>query len=232
MAGAQREAFGVSGGAVSDVQMAGFFGTKTDPATGEPLGSKFRVYASVAERLERAAASQKAWVEEDVAVRSAALQAAGAGEERWAESLAAHQVAAEERWNRTRQKIERAWERNSVAGYDLTFSAPKSVSVLWASAPDKDAQQTVRAAHYEGIRAAMAVLERAGSFVRRGRNGVRQEQVSGVLAAAFDHRTSRSGDPSSTTWPIRPPPTPWWPSPPSSVSSAVRAASPPGPTSS
>ena len=193
--GAQREAFGVSGGVVSEVQMAGFFGTKTDPATGEALGSKFRVYASVAERLERAAANQKAWVEEDLAVRSAALQAAGAGEERWAESLAAHQVAAEERWNKTRQKIERAGERNSVAGYDLTFSAPKSVSVLWASAPDKDAQRTVRAAHHEGIRAAMAVLERDGSFVRRGRNGVRQEQVSGVLAAAFDHRTSRSGDP-------------------------------------
>ena len=104
-------------------------------------------------------------------------------------------MAAEERWNKTRQKIERAGERNSVAGYDLTFSAPKSVSVLWASAPDKDAQRTVRAAHHEGIRAAMAVLERDGSFVRRGRNGVRQEQVSGVLAAAFDHRTSRSGDP-------------------------------------
>ena len=41
----------------------------------------------------------------------------------------------------------------------------------------------------------MAVLERDGAFVRRGRNGVRQESVSGVLAAAFDHRTSRTGDP-------------------------------------
>ena len=110
--GAQREAFGVRGGVVSDVQMAGFFGTKTDPATGEALGSKFRVYASVAERLERAEANQKGWVEEDLAVRSAALQSAGAGEERWADSLAAHQVAAEERWNKTRQKIERAGERN------------------------------------------------------------------------------------------------------------------------
>jgi TrwC relaxase len=192
--GAQREAFGVSGGAVSEAQMAGFFGTKTDPVTGESLGSPFRVYATVAERLERAAAAHRVWAEQDLALRSAALQAVGEREERWAESLAAHQVAAEERWNTTRQRIERAGERHSVAGYDLTFSAPKSVSVLWASAPDERAQQTVRAAHHEGIGAAMAVLERDGSFVRRGRNGVRQEQVAGVLAAAFDHRTSRSGE--------------------------------------
>ena len=103
--------------------MAAFFGTKTDPA-GEPLGSKFRVYASVADRLERAEADHQAWVKQDLAVRAAALAAAGGGEERQAESLAAHKVAAEERWNKTRQKIERAGERNSVAGYDLTFSAP------------------------------------------------------------------------------------------------------------
>ena len=165
-------------------QMAGFFGTKTDPATGERAGVEVPgVRHRWPSDWNGRRPNQKAWVEEDLAARAAALQAAGAGEERWAESLAAHQVAAEERWNKTRQKIERAGERNSVAGYDLTFSAPKSVSVLWASAPDKAAQQTVRAAHHEGIRAAMAVLERDGSFVRRGRNGVRQEQVSGVLAA-------------------------------------------------
>jgi hypothetical protein len=45
----------------------------------------------------------------------------------------------------------------------------------------------------------MAVFERDGAFVRRGRNGVRQEKVSGVLAAAFDHRTSRTGDPQMHT---------------------------------
>jgi conjugative relaxase-like TrwC/TraI family protein len=86
-----------------------------------------------------------------------------------------------------------------VAGYDLTFSATKSVSVLWASAPDRAAQQAVRDAHHEGVRAAMAVLERNGAYVRQGRNGIRQEKVSGVVAAAFDHRTSRIGDPQMHT---------------------------------
>ena len=86
-----------------------------------------------------------------------------------------------------------------MAGYDLTFSAPKSVSVLWASAPDRPAQDRVRAAHHEGVQAAMSLLEADGSFIRRGRNGVRQEKVSGVMAAAFDHRTSRTGDPQMHT---------------------------------
>jgi conjugative relaxase-like TrwC/TraI family protein len=197
--GAQRDDFGVTDTVVVEKQMAAFFGTKTDPETGEQLGSRYRVYASVGERLEKARVEHERWVAEDLATRAAAVRVVGATEERWAESLAAHTVAAEERWGSAVRKIERAGERNSVAGYDLTFSAPKSVSVLWASAPDIAAQRVVRAAHHEGVRAAMAVLERDGAFVRRGRNGVRQEEVSGVLAAGFDHRTSRTGDPQMHT---------------------------------
>ena len=171
--GGQRQAFGVAGQLVGEEQMAALFGAKRDPETGERLGAKFRIYATVAERLAKAETEHQGWVKDDLATRAAALQTAGAGEERWAESLAAHTVAASERWEKTRLKIERAGERNSVAGYDLTFSVQKSVSVLWAAAPDVAAQDTVRAAHHEGIRAAMAVLEREGAFVRRGRNGVR-----------------------------------------------------------
>lgn len=197
--GGQRQAFGVAGELVREEQMAAFFGTKTDPETGERLGGKHRVYATVAERLAKAESEHRRWVTDDLATRAAALEAAGEGGERWAESLAAHTAAAEERWTQTRLRIERAGERNSVAGYDLTFSVPKSVSVLWASAPDAAAQGRVRAAHHAGVRAAIAVLERDGAFVRRGRNGIRQEKVSGVLAACFDHRTSRSGDPQMHT---------------------------------
>ena len=189
--GAQREDFGVTDRIVSEQQMAGFFGAKCDPVTGERLGSRFRVYATVEERLGRARDEHERWVAEDLATG-----ARGGGEaEREAESLAAHMEAARERWEKTEQKIVRAGERNSVAGYHLTFSTPKSVSVLWASAPDRPAQDRVRVAHHEGVLAAMSLLESDGSFIRRGRNGVRQEKVSGVMAAAFDHRTSRTGDP-------------------------------------
>ncbi len=160
---------------------------------------RFRVYATVEERLVRARDGHERWAAEDLATRAAALRAAGERPEREGESLAAHIEAARDRWDKTEQKIVWAGERNSVAGYDLTFSAPKSVSVLWASAPDRPAQDRVRAAHHEGVNAAMSLLEADGSFTRRGRNGVRQEKVSGVMAAAFDHRSRRTGDPQMHT---------------------------------
>ena len=94
--GSQREAFGVAGEVVYEEQMAGFFGTKTDPATGEPLGARFRQYATVAERLDRAEVEHREWVEADLKLRAAALRAERAPEDRWRESLAAHTVAAEE----------------------------------------------------------------------------------------------------------------------------------------
>ena len=65
--GAQREDFGVTDRLVSEQQMAGFFGAKCDPVTGERLGSRFRVYATVEERLARARDEHERWVAEDLA---------------------------------------------------------------------------------------------------------------------------------------------------------------------
>ena len=91
--GAQREDFGVTDRPVTEQQMAGFFGAKCDPVTGERLGSRFRVYATVEERLARARDEYERWVAEDLATRSAALRAAGDRPEREGESLAAHKEA-------------------------------------------------------------------------------------------------------------------------------------------
>ena len=49
-----------------------------------------------------------------------------------------------------RQKIRKAGERTAVAGFNLTFSPPKSWSVLWAAAPDEEARQVICDAHHEG----------------------------------------------------------------------------------
>jgi TrwC relaxase len=88
--GGQQQAFGVNGELVREEQMKAFFGTKSDPETGERLGAKFRIYATVAERLAKAETAHQGWVEADLATRAAALQTARASDERWAESLAAH----------------------------------------------------------------------------------------------------------------------------------------------
>ena len=82
----------------------------------------------------------------------------------------------------------------AVAGFALTFSPPKSVSVLWALA-DKTASAQVLAAHEAAVAASMAFVEDHAAFTRRGHNGVLQVDTEGLLAASFVHRTSRAADP-------------------------------------
>lgn len=88
--------------------------------------------------------------------------------------------------------------RRAVAGYDFTFSLPKSASVLWAIA-DADTQATIAAAHHHAIDDVLAFMERELATTRAGeagRNGaVAQVEVTGLVAAAFDHFDSRADDP-------------------------------------
>jgi conjugative relaxase-like TrwC/TraI family protein len=82
----------------------------------------------------------------------------------------------------------------TVAGYDLTFSPVKSVSTLWAVADPHVAAQ-IEEAHQAAVRDALKFIESHALFTRQGRNGVRQVNVTGLVAAAFTHRDSRAGDP-------------------------------------
>src|SRR5207302_5738854 len=71
---------------------------------------------------------------------------------------------------------------------------PKSVSVVWAVA-DADTQAVIYQAHRDAIQIAVGYAERNVVFTRTGVNGAIQEEVRGVIAAAFDHWDSRAGDP-------------------------------------
>ncbi|MFE9322647.1 MobF family relaxase [Nocardia sp. NPDC052278] len=82
----------------------------------------------------------------------------------------------------------------AVAGFDITFSPVKSVSALWALAPRTVAEK-VELAHQRAIHDALGWLEQHAIFTRLGRNGVRQVDVDGLVAACFTHRDSRAGDP-------------------------------------
>ena len=79
-------------------------------------------------------------------------------------------------------------------GYDLTFSAPKSVSVLWALG-DERVREVVFGCHKAACEAGLAHMEAYGGMARRGRDGVRIEPVKGLISASFDHASSREGDP-------------------------------------
>lgn len=81
-----------------------------------------------------------------------------------------------------------------VAGFDLVFSTPKSVSLLHALG-DETTRLAVDAAHRSAWRAALGYLEEEACVTRRGKNGVRRERGGGFLAAAYQHRTSRAQDP-------------------------------------
>jgi len=81
-----------------------------------------------------------------------------------------------------------------VASFDLSLSDPKSVSLL-AAGSSAEVRAEVQAGRHAAIRQVLAWLEQEAVGVRRGHNGVDRFRGEGVTAAAFDHRSSREGDP-------------------------------------
>lgn len=84
---------------------------------------------------------------------------------------------------------------NSVAGFDMVFTPPKSVSLAWGLG-DKTLREGVQKAHEAAIGDVVKFLEDQVVMTRRGRNGVRQIDIEGgLIATKFRHWDSRSGDP-------------------------------------
>jgi conjugative relaxase-like TrwC/TraI family protein len=81
-----------------------------------------------------------------------------------------------------------------VPGFDVTFSAPKSVSVLFGLG-DERLRRIIRSEHDSAVAEAFGYLERVAANGRRGAGGAISIQGVGFVAAAFRHRTSRAGDP-------------------------------------
>jgi conjugative relaxase-like TrwC/TraI family protein len=81
-----------------------------------------------------------------------------------------------------------------VASFDLSLSDPKSVSLL-AAGSSAEVRAEVQAGRHAAIRLVLGWLEQEAVGVRRGHNGTDRFRGQGVTAAAFDHRTSREGDP-------------------------------------
>jgi conjugative relaxase-like TrwC/TraI family protein len=81
-----------------------------------------------------------------------------------------------------------------VLAYDLTFSAPKSVSVIYGIG-DREVSTAAREAHDEAVRDALDYMERHATWTRRGHGGKHRLRGDGLTVATFRHRTSRAGDP-------------------------------------
>ena len=111
-----------------------------------------------------------------------------------------HPVAGEHlgRAYRTFKRPEAGKRRQPVAGYDLTFSIPKSASVLWAVA-DAGTQAIIADAHHAAVAEVLGFIEREVLATRTGARGVAgavvQQDVTGMVATGFDHYDSRANDP-------------------------------------
>ena len=97
-----------------------------------------------------------------------------------------------------------------MRGYDATFSAPKSVSVLWALAPAPVGVE-VEAAHDTAVAAVLGFVEAQAHTRRRLHGQTVVVDTRGLMAAAFREHTSRAEDPQlhthAVSWPRSRPPT-------------------------
>jgi conjugative relaxase-like TrwC/TraI family protein len=159
------------GDQVTPQQLALLLGSGRDPVTGESLGRAFPEYDAVKVRVTARVAKLPRDLSDEQRREAAA-------------TIAAEEVA--------------AGTRRAVAGYDFTFSVPKSVSVLWGLA-DAGTQALILEAHYQAMEEVLAFMEREVATTRRGVDAgdgaVAQAEIVGIIATAFDHWDSRVGDP-------------------------------------
>ncbi|MCR9225659.1 MAG: relaxase domain-containing protein [Hyphomonas sp.] len=95
---------------------------------------------------------------------------------------------------KTAEPLVQTGNKSHAPGWDMTYSAPKSVSVLWAlSAPVERAK--IEAAHRQAVSVATKHLEDNHAFTRRGKGGATREPVAGLTIARYHHHTSRDLDP-------------------------------------
>jgi conjugative relaxase-like TrwC/TraI family protein len=100
---------------------------------------------------------------------------------------------------RTGERVVRIWRADRVAAHDLVFSAPSSVTAVWALAGD-ELRTAIQQAQDEAVREAFAYIEREFALVRRRDPSRRSrgkvapiisEPAAALLGATFSHHTSR-----------------------------------------
>ncbi|MDH5134304.1 MULTISPECIES: MobF family relaxase [unclassified Microbacterium] len=155
------------GDTVTEEHLARLLGDGIHPVTGDKLGKGFPSLQPPRERI---------------AARVARLDPDLRGEAR-AEAV-----------ERIREEEVAKKPRTAVAGFDLTFSPPKSVSAIWGVA-DAGTQALITQAHHAAMRDTIALLEDRVAATRVGAGGIAQMPIVGVIATAFDHYDSRAADP-------------------------------------
>jgi conjugative relaxase-like TrwC/TraI family protein len=100
----------------------------------------------------------------------------------------------------------RAFTSTSVHGFDLVFAPPKSVSLLRALTDDVG-EKVMQVAHNRAVSAAMEYLQQHAGYTRVHNpltGGKDLQRLPGLVALAYQHETSRCGDPHLHTHVILP----------------------------
>lgn len=88
--------------------------------------------------------------------------------------------------------VQNAGKDNHRPGWDLTLSAPKSVSTVWSQS-DREIQLEIQAAHLSAVEKVVQFLEETALWTRTGAGGESVERCKGVFAV-FEHGQSRANE--------------------------------------
>jgi len=155
------------GEVVTEEHLERLLGSGLDPVTGAKLGNAYPTLQPPARRIAARVARLDASLDDATRAQQVA------------------QITAQERARPA---------RTPVAGFDLTFSPPKSLSALWGVA-DAGTQALVAQAHHAAMRDTLGLLERTVAATRVGHGGVASMPLRGIIGTAFDHYDTRAGDP-------------------------------------
>ncbi len=89
--------------------------------------------------------------------------------------------------------VQNVGKENRRSAWDLCFSAPKSVSIIWSQASD-EMQRRIQDLHHQAITKTFSFVEERLAYSRTGSGGSGAVQAK-LVAAVFEHGTSRARDP-------------------------------------
>ncbi|MGP4112329.1 MobF family relaxase [Streptomyces sp. 4N509B] len=108
--------------------------------------------------------------------------------------LAAEPNASLARQEQLRERAQRVGNHTARSGWEMVFSPVKSFALLWGTADDAT-RARLEEVERSAFRTVFDRLEREACWSRSGPGGVVQVRGQGLIAAGFEHRSSRAGDP-------------------------------------
>lgn len=94
--------------------------------------------------------------------------------------------------------VQNAGKKDRRCAWDVTFSAPKSVSIYWACGTPEQ-QKDIEKAMRQSVQKTIAMMEYKAAMTRRGKGSKLYEKPVGLIMATFEHCTNRMQEPNLHT---------------------------------